>query len=328
MNLYFDESGNSGENLLDKEQPVFVLLSHNLSQEQSLELLNNFDTNSDEIHFKKIRRYYKNHQKLIDVLNSDLIDYSSVKIAYYYKKFAICAHLVDQVVETYYFKNGMSFYEESLNIKYANALYMYCESFELQYEFNKLLELFQKMFRDKTIDSIDEFYELADIIKVKFKDNEEGTDFIHPISDSRRYIDEILSSEKKYRMELTIPSITILCDIWYKETGNMIDIIHDESKSLKEWEDTILELSDQNIPQRQIGLDTRTMTFPLPITSITRVDSKDYPQVQLADLIGSAFAYYAKCILLGENIADPLAILISESKLANIPVHPLSPDFD
>ncbi|OBW40239.1 hypothetical protein AB670_03437 [Chryseobacterium sp. MOF25P] len=166
MNLYFDESGNSGENLLDKEQPVFVLLSHNLSQEQSLELLNNFDTNSDEIHFKKIRRYYKNHQKLIDVLNSDLIDYSSVKIAYYYKKFAICAHLVDQVVETYYFKNGMSFYEESLNIKYANALYMYCESFELQYEFNKLLELFQKMFRDKTIDSIDEFYELAEIIKV------------------------------------------------------------------------------------------------------------------------------------------------------------------
>lgn len=328
MNIYFDESGNSGENLLDKEQPVFVLVSHNLNKEQSLELLNNFETNSDEIHFKKIRKYYKHHQKLINILNSDLVDYSTVKIAYYYKKFAICAHLVDQIVETYYFKNGLSFYDDSLNIKYANALYLYCEFFDLQDEFNKLLELFQKMFRVKTEESIEEFYVLAEIIKTKFQDNEEGINFIYPISDSRKYINEILSSDKKYRMELTIPSITILCDIWYKETGNMIDIIHDESKSLKEWEDTILELSNQNNSQNQIGVDTRTMTFPLPITSIKRVDSKEYPQIQLADLIGSAFAYYAKCILLGENTSDPLAILISESKLANIPVHPLNPNIE
>lgn len=328
MNLYFDESGNSGENLLDKEQPVFVLVSHNLNENQSKELLKDFDTNTDEIHFKKIRRYKKHYASLIKLLNNDLIDYSHIKIAYYYKKFAICAHLVDQIVETYYFKNHLPFYERGLNILYANTLYIYCEFFELQLEFNNLLELFQKMFREKSSESINAFYELTQQIESKLEKKGEGLDFFIPISDSRKYIDEILSPDKTYRMELTIPSITILSDIWFKETGEKLDIIHDESKSLKEWEETIMSLSNQSTPPQQIGYDSRTMTFPLPIKSIKRVNSKEYSQVQLADIIGSSFAYYAKNMLLNQDKDDQLAILISQTKLAQLPIHSLNPDMN
>ncbi|MEJ8591540.1 DUF3800 domain-containing protein [Riemerella anatipestifer] len=328
MNIYFDESGNSGENLLDKDQPVFVLVSHNLTKQQSIKLLENFETDADEIHFKKLRKYSKHYKHLEKLLNDNLIDYSHIKIAFYYKKFAICAHLVDQIVETFYLKKGLSFYERGLNILYANTLYIYCEFFEFQQEFNQLLFLFQKMFREKTAESIEEFYKQADHIENELQKKDQGLDFFYPISHSREYIEEILRSDKKYRLELTIPSITILSDIWFKETGKKIDIIHDESKSLKEWEDTIMELSNPQNPTKQIGIDVRTMTFPLPIKSITRVDSRKYPQVQLADLLGSSFAYYAKQILLNQDKNDALALLISKTKLAMLPIHSLNPDMD
>jgi hypothetical protein len=37
--IYFDEAGNSGGNLLDKDQPVFTLVSHNYSEEEAKTIL-------------------------------------------------------------------------------------------------------------------------------------------------------------------------------------------------------------------------------------------------------------------------------------------------
>ena len=328
MILYFDESGNSGENLLDVEQPIFVLVSHNISEEESLHLLEKLDSNSKEIHFKKIRKYPKHHKPLVTFLNDDLIDYSRVKIAFYHKKFALCAHLVDQLAETYYYHKGINLYGKGLNILYANTLYMYCGFFDLQEEFNQLILSFQKMFREKTEKSISNFYLIAEKIKKKITKKGDRLDFIISICDSKKYINEILASEMNYRMELTMPSITLLSDIWHKESKQKIEIIHDESKSLEEWEGTIMELSNPNITPKKIGLDKRTMNFPLAITSINRVDSRKYPQIQVADLIGSSFAYYAKNILLEKNEDDQLAKLILSTKLSLLPVHQLSPDFN
>ena len=31
--VFFDEAGNSGDNLLDKDQPVYVLASHNFNED-------------------------------------------------------------------------------------------------------------------------------------------------------------------------------------------------------------------------------------------------------------------------------------------------------
>lgn len=54
MNIYFDEAGNSGQNLLDKNQPIYVLVSHNFSIEEAEAILKPLETNSSEIYFKNI----------------------------------------------------------------------------------------------------------------------------------------------------------------------------------------------------------------------------------------------------------------------------------
>jgi hypothetical protein len=50
-NIYIDESGNTGQDLLNKEQKVFVLATNNFSQIE-LEILISLFENKGEIHLK------------------------------------------------------------------------------------------------------------------------------------------------------------------------------------------------------------------------------------------------------------------------------------
>ncbi|UPT69948.1 MAG: DUF3800 domain-containing protein [Flavobacterium sp. JAD_PAG50586_2] len=127
MNIYFDEAGNSGQNLLDNDQPIYVLVSHNFTAEEAADILSPLKSFSEEFHFNKMKKYPKYQKPIEEILNHDLISYDRIKIAYYNKRFALCTHLVDQLVETMHYEHKMPFYEKGLNIAYAQSLYLQTE---------------------------------------------------------------------------------------------------------------------------------------------------------------------------------------------------------
>lgn len=326
MNIYFDEAGNTGQNLLDENQPIYVLVSHNFSIEEAEAILSPIKTNSSEVHFKNLKKYPKYQKPIEEILNNPLIKYERIKIAYYNKKYALCAHLADQLVETIFYNLGLEYYENGLNIMYAQSLYLQAHLFESKFEYTELLERFQKMIRKKDSESIDSFYLKAEEI-FNHIEKESEKNFFFPILKSKDFIEDILTSINKFSIDLALPSLTILSDVWYKNENVSIKIIHDDSKQVEFWKDYIIFMS-KHISKKKVdvGFDDRKMTFPLQIDSIEMVDSKNHIQIQLSDLIGSSFAYYAKNILLEQNENDTLSKIISDSKLAKMNVHPLQPD--
>lgn len=68
MNIYFDEAGNSGQNLLDSEQLIYVLVSHNYSIQEAESILSPLKTDSNEIHFSIIKKYPKYHEPINEIL--------------------------------------------------------------------------------------------------------------------------------------------------------------------------------------------------------------------------------------------------------------------
>ncbi len=326
MNIFFDEAGNSGQNLLDTDQPIYVLVSHNFSIEEAKSILSPLKTDSSEIHFNKLKKYPKYQKPIEEILNNPLINYNRIKIAYYNKKFALCAHLVDQLVETTFYNHGLEYYEGGLNIAFAQSLYLQAHLFETKLEYTELLVRFQKMIRTKDKESISLFYVKAKEIFDNIEDEGEKN-FFFPILKSKDYIEEILESINKFSIDLALPSLTILSDIWYKTENVRIKIIHDDSKQVEFWKAYIIFMSKHITEEKiDVGFDDRKMTFPLQIDSIETVDSKHHIQIQLSDLIGSSFAYYAKNILLEKDENDTLAKIISTTRLAKMEVHPLQPD--
>ena len=325
MKIFFDESGNSGQNLLDKEQPVYVLVSLDYNDEETAEILKPIENFGKEIHFTRLRKYPKYQNQLKECFNNNLIDYSRIKILYYHKKFALCTHLVDQLVETVYFHKGIPFYKNGFNIFYANSLYCYLLTSKSKKRYEELLVLFQKMIREKTEVSIEDFYKCLDNLYSKTSKAERN--MLTAIVKSKEHISSIMESIDKYTIDLALPSLVLSADIWGKQKNKMLEIIHDDSKQIEFWRDMINLVSNQEKERIEVGYDIRKMTFPLQIESINLVSSENVKQIQLADLLGSAFAYYAKHKLINNN-DDKVAEIISNSKLAKIEVHPLVPTLD
>lgn len=324
MKIYFDESGNSGQNLLDPNQPIFVIASHNFTEEETRNILSPIESTGEEIHFARLKKYKKLQRQVIKSLGSTFIKTERVKIIYYHKKFALVAHLVDQLIEKSFYHRGLDLYKKGLNISYSNSIY-YLGEHEWDKElYEHFLGNFQKMMRDLSTESVENFYRSADMLSNSLKGYQK--ELLEPVMESELYIDSILGALRKYSIDLTLPSITVLSDSWFKETGESLEIVHDDSKQVEFWKNFIFYLSNMLGSEKvEVGYDYRKMTYPLSIDSVTMESSKSVVQIQLADLIASSFAYCVKRISVDKASDDEFANDIFNSRLGQIDTRPIMP---
>ena|ERR1700761_5198051 len=110
--IYFDEAGNSGGNLLDKDQPCFVLASHDFNSEETDALLAPLKamSNASELHFMRLKKYPKYQKALIDLFNHELIKEDRIYHYFAHKQFMISIQMVDQLIEPVLYEEGIDIY--------------------------------------------------------------------------------------------------------------------------------------------------------------------------------------------------------------------------
>lgn len=320
--IYFDEAGNTGSNLLDPEQPFFVLASTNFKEDEVEELVNIFETNSQELHFLNLRKSPKHQTKLLEFLNHNLIETSKVKFSFGDKKFEAVAQIVDLLIEPVYYDADINIYEGGMNLAYANILYIGGISFWDKTEFDQMVSDFVRMIRTRSIEAKEGFYN--SLIKLYINTKHKSRDLLEPIIESKKQIDQIFINLHKYSIDPSLPAFTILCDQWYKELKCDFDILHDDSKQIIFWKDLISFISDKTkMEEMEVGFDSRTMMYPLRINELMLIDSKSHKGAQIADLIASSLAFVAK-----ENSKGNISKFIVEakdSKLFNMHHHAIVP---
>src|SRR5947208_417377 len=124
--IAFDEAGNSGGNLLDPEQPVFVLASVHLENNRALELASPDGT---ELKFGTLKRSERGQRRIIELLNSPDLDGDSVLIASFHKPFMVITKLVDLLVEPLRYAGGIDLYERGANLALANLFHFTMPTF-------------------------------------------------------------------------------------------------------------------------------------------------------------------------------------------------------
>lgn len=322
--IAFDEAGNTGQNLLDKDQPIFTLASVNFNEKELDEIFNIFKTNSQELHFKNLRKYSKTKKQLIEFFNHQLIDKSKIKYFYWNKKFATIVNMVDMLVEPVFKNEGIDFYN-GYHMALPNVLFMYSENIWNSDIVDKLLNNFIKMIRDKSNISINGFYsslnELYNII------NKEDRPLLSAIVESEYIIKDIIANIYKYSIDLTLPSFITLCNSWYNELNKNFDIYHDQSKQINYWKELIeFTSSPEFMNDRNFNFRKQEITFPLKINELKLVNSLNYKQVQIADLVASSVSYlYTAMINKNDNT---FARQLSNSKLLKINHNAVIPSND
>jgi len=289
--LYFDEAGNSGDNLLDEDQPCYLLLSHNFSEKESMEILKPLleISKANELHFKTVKKYSSRQNVLLECFNNPVIAPGRVHYYVAHKPFMVTIHIVDRLIEPVMYNLGIDMYKNGLNLSTANIIYLLGTN-KWDYELFKQLGIsFIQWTKTAETKDGEAFYAVVEALYNKTS-KEDGLELIEMILTSQYQMEDIANCFEKFAMDATLSCLVEHCHYWSGIYSDPFEITCDNSKQIDHWRSMIQYLN--RLPATEVGFGSRKHRYPLQIKSLQTADSTASIQLQLSDLMASYINHY------------------------------------
>jgi hypothetical protein len=288
--IYLDESGYSGEDLLNDDQRVFVIATHVLSED--------FCVGLKAKHFAKVQALELKHSKLckrpasqkmvLAALGELLHGHRAVlKSSVLHKEFALLLKIVDLVVETSMNKRGFNLYERGGHIAMSNVMYM-CFSLDTVWR-GGLLQRFQRMMRERTRETCEDFagylkrphgLRLIDEFRIMILGAflDVGPSGVFACGDNA--------------LDLSFSTAHHLVANWRMELGSSgVELIHDQSSNMAKQKALWDEVVSPSARPATVGIGRRTIQYPLCVKHTAFAPSQNSAGLQIADVLAGAQAY-------------------------------------
>lgn len=287
----FDESGNTGPNLLDASQQVFTLASICMSTEEAVDALKVLTAGSRkaEIHFQDLKRTPRGQEKILRFLDQPVFTPEVVKLSLIHKPFMVTAKIVDLLFENLVRRDGIDLYERGGNIATANLIHTTMPVFVGEEAFSSFQGKFLSMIWRKSPEAVDAFYQFTHSLLLS-NIGKDFAGFLAVFLVSSDIITEVLDSANIVTLDPAVPSFVVHCDSWGAQFGRDFDVVHDASKPIEHEKEILHILMAKDEQEVLVGYDIRKVTMPLRATGIQFADSKDVLQLQVADVFASALA--------------------------------------
>ncbi|MCK4819484.1 DUF3800 domain-containing protein [bacterium] len=316
----FDESGNSGANLLDSEQPVFVLASVYLSSDETANLI---DPNSDEMKFSKLRRSSIGRRKIIEILNSELLIDEKSLISGFHKPYMIITKMVDLLIEPMFYESGIDLYVRGANIALSNMLFFAMPAFIGRHAFEAMQAAFVEMIRSPSTATANQFYSILSEARSNLKDSEFAQEMDMLIA-TKPVAEEFFGKWDGSDLDPAIPAFVEHASIWTSRLNTEFQIVHDASKPIQQQQLVLEAMMSTSEGAVSIGYDRRKMVFPIKAKGIEFFDSSLYPQIQVADIVASSAAYVLRASL--RHPTDSLAQNLQHTRVLSGSFRPVWPE--
>lgn len=311
IKIFLDECGYTGSDLLNEDQPIFTIATHNIKESECLELKNKFFDRIKASELKHVNLGKRSSQQnmVIDFLKYITKNDYKVKTSVIHKKYVLVCKMVD-MIETALNEDGVDLYDKGGNIALANVLFYCFPVFGGEDFFNSLLLRFQRMMRNKDKESYDSFFK--PIFNYYDDENlEELLIFFRSIP--RKFGYEYLKYIKNHNhLDISLTSALMVMGRWRYEVSDEIKLIHDRSTNMSKQENIWDALVDPNLPNKETGYDRRRLKFPIAVSRTKFESSKRWVGLQLADIIAGATTRCFNWIINGKNPNDDYANEISQ----------------
>lgn len=306
--IYCDEAGNSGENLLDKEQPFFVLASNDFGRSEAILLLDHvYSPQGGEPKFKTLKKTSDGIRRLTRLLADPRLNNNRVVIDVYHKRFMVVAKMVDLIAETLIHETDGDLYLRGANLAMSNMLYYCMPTFCGELVTDRFLRSFTDLMRQRTEAHAAAFFREGQAM-LEASSNEEFKVVLRPFTDP--LVREVwFEGINPLALDPAIPALFQHINAWGIRKPDRFRVIHDRSKPVLASQQIFENMMAHNEEQSAlIGYDRRQFKFPLRAESLEQGDSLEHPQLQLADLCAGAVSYFFKCREVGK--LDELAMAI------------------
>lgn len=311
-----DESGNTGQNLLDPDQPVFALASISLTDEEARQIVGQ---SAEELHFAKMRKSRVGRQRVLDVLGA--LDPERAKVVPIHKRFMVTAKIVDQLVEPQARAVGHDGIADGSMLALANLWHLTSGTFCGEDKFERLLRAFVDCVRLRELEAADEFYAaVEDMVR-----SDPGTD-LELLMYSERQMAVILAEDRQQILEPGLATVQSLIYEWAPELPGGFRVRHDNRPSAQGWVEYIRPYFDQSKPTETFTFARgRQITLPLPVEDFELRASHEHPAIQIADILASATTQTLKSRALGTE-PDKFAVELEQAGLFGFVVDQVWPD--
>lgn len=301
-----DESGYTGFDLLNPEQPFQGAAAVAISNDDANRLIKEHfpRLQAAELKYRALARRPGNHPRLLGLQRDILTEYKCVTYICN-KRYLLLLMFLDYAVEPFYNERGLNFYEDGQNYALASLLYTVGPTLLGKSAFDDLQTAFQRAVKEKMPDA------LGDLVIAARKTNWQTLlEALGPLAQyaAPECLDAIATPGVSTDAALVV--LLSLVSRMEEMASGPYSVEHDQSKNLLTYHDLLQRLinHDQDIEFRQTEI--ARIKFPLKLASVTQVDSKVSPAVQLADvMIGAAIEVANTLAGLRTGGLDPEAVL-------------------
>jgi hypothetical protein len=289
----FDESGNTGDDLLNEDQPVFALASVALSESVCEEVLAPVRGASQaaELKFSRLRRRRRSLDAVLEMLKSPRLTPSTVRLAVVDKPYMAVGKMCDILMEPAWTARGWNWYEDDNPFKWPSTLHELAPRvlgrqrwIDLQHGFVEAVrdpsELHAMAFTHQLLQTL-AYMEEHDIEDARVKLPLEAM-FEQAPTELASYVDDALD-----------PALPCLVEqlAWWSEQIGSFAVVHDHTNTIDRNVDRVMALCDPDMEPLTQVLGDRTVAFPLKAKEITLAPSHESAAIQLADILAGACAF-------------------------------------
>lgn len=282
--IAFDEAGNTGQDLLQCEQPVFALASVCLEVDVAAQLA---AFRGNELHFKSARRSEHGRRAILRVLSDPSLSQETVRAVVAHKPFTLVAKMVDLLVEPIAAANGHDLYAMGEHVARSNLLFATLPMTLGVEQARLLYEGFAQMCRQPTLRRRAAFIELLRTLAA-------GTD-----TQTAEHLKLFALGAARGEfgdgdvpdLDPAPPCLMALAHSWAAD-GEPFEILHDDRRELRRWAPHLAAFwPASSTPQTFVLYDGRTVTYPLPVTDLRVAPSHSDPRLQLADVVAGGLQF-------------------------------------
>lgn len=286
MDLFYDESGNTGVDLLNVDQPIFSLASTSLCSDIAKELMASLlRPGQSEVKYSKLKSSKQGQSALIEFFKSPHLSVENSKFTVADKEYYLISHLVDKLIEPWLSEHGADLYQNDAHVGLANIWYYTGEMIFPGY-WKRIKRAFVQVIRQRNRDSFNQFETL--LTQASRNVPLESRDFATGLLLCRGHLDRYIGVYKDLVVfDPAVDLFVSLTNKWMEQSPGTFHIVHDRSKPLKHNEQFLKALMTP-LGARTIGYGERKAELPLRISNLEFGDSCSYPQIQVADLIAGA----------------------------------------
>lgn len=290
--VYADESMNSGQNLLDPNQPVFSVAGVHLPDDLAASIVDEIKADippsQKEPKYTSLVRSSGGRKALMRAFAQ--LPEGSVRVSYAHKGFMVTTKMVDILVEPLAHQDGLNLYENGA-LALAEALHLTGLVSGLEITHRKMQEAFVGWMRRKT--STDDLFDsIAEHRKSVAAQSKKLAHWLELLEHCRPVADATSPEERDDSLDPAIPALYVIA-VGFREDLGDFRLVHDDSKVIDRHSTNLSTVHLLPDPARP-GKASRQAA-----SHISFADSRDYPQLQIADWTAGAVRQWATWLAVG-----------------------------